>query len=265
MRELKGKTILITRSRNQSDLFRSSLEEAGARVIELPTIAIEPLQSSRLDRAIDELESYHWLMFTSVNGVELFFSRLEQLGKVGRQMPQICAIGPATAAAVESRGEQVALLPSLYQAEGILHEFLQLHQGKIAGLRILLPRAARARRILPDTLRRKGAVVDVVAVYNTRIPPESRGRLCEILEQQAPDLITFTSSSTVHNFVALAPEDRRIDHLRYAAIGPITAATAGEYGLQVVVQPESFTIPDLVEAIRSFFAKGEENSVDRKE
>ncbi len=253
--ELTGRTIWITRSAAQASQFSELLEAAGARVVETPTIEIRPRMSPQLDAAIQNLQRFDWLMLTSPNGAEIFLGRAAELGQVPPQgrFPRVCTIGPATARVVESFNLGVDLTPSVYQAEGVLDDFANYHQGGIEGLRILLPRASKAREILPDELRRQGARVDLIPVYDTVVPEEGRQRLREALQGPPPDLVTFTSSSTVHNFVALADEEEKLKSLRYAAIGPITAATAAEYGLRVVVQPSKSTIPDLVEAIRESF------------
>ena len=255
---LQGRTILITRSRAQASAFRKLLEDAGAEVLEVPTIEIRPRYGPKLDAAIDRLSDYDWLIFTSANGVEVFFERAEAMEKPtgsGRQasMPKICAIGPATAGRIEDCGYSVDLVPDVYQAEGILDEFLKLTGEGIGGLQVLLPRASQARRILPRILREKGAQVDVIPVYDTVVPTEGQASLQKALESQSPDLVTFTSSSTVRNFISLVEQEGALDRFRCAAIGPITAATAREHGLEVVLQSPKSSIPDFVEAITRYF------------
>ncbi len=254
--ELKSRRILITRSSSQASEFRLLLEAAGAEVVETPTIEILPRLSPELDASIERLGSYDWLMLTSINGARIFLQRASELGRLPfyEPNPRICTIGPATSRGVQEFGLSVDLTPARYQAEGVIEEFLLLHEGKIDGLRVLLPRASKAREILPEELRRHGAQVDVIAVYDTVLPEEGRVRLREALRGPAPDLVAFTSSSTVHNFVDLADGDEALKGFRYAAIGPITAATAAEYGLPVVLEPNKSTIPDLVIAIRRYFA-----------
>ncbi len=253
---LSGRTILITRSKRQAPELRELLEARGATVLEVPTISIRPRQSPELDESIRELATYDWLMFTSVNGVEVFLERAKVLAaSETSELPRTCCIGPATARRVQEYGYQVDLLPQLYQAEGILEEFLDLHGRRIEGLRILLPRASQAREILPEVLRQQGAEVTVIPVYDTVAPEEGKPALQAALQGAPPDLVTFTSSSTVRNFHALAI-DAEIDltQLRCAAIGPITASTAAELGFEVVVQPGKSTIPDLVDAIEQHLA-----------
>ncbi len=253
---LQGRTILITRSRQQSGEFRRQLEQLGAEVLEIPTIEICPLQSGDLDSALRKIGEYDWLIFTSVNGVEIFVKRAHQLSLLlpGGETPKICAIGPATAGKIESYGYPVELLPGRYQAEGILEDFLHYHHGHLNGLRILLPRARQARELLPQQLRRHGAKVVVLPVYDTVTPADSRRKLCQGLKRKPPDLVTFTSPSTVHNFIALANSKETLKDLCYAAIGPITAAAARSSGLPLVLQANHSTIQDLVSAIEGYFS-----------
>ncbi len=257
-RPLHDRTILNTRSRGQAPEFRLLLEKAGARVLDLPTIEIRPRPTPELDRAVGGLENCDWLMFTSANAVEIFMDRAQALGRLpapegDSPFPRICTIGPATAGKVESYGYTVDLVPKLYQAEGILEDFLDFNSGSIQDLRILIPRASKARELLPQSLREQGAQVNLIEIYDTVVPEESRSRMAELLDQQPPDLITFTSSSTVNHFTALAQEVEDLKRYHYAAIGPITAATAREYGLEIVVQAERSSIPDLVKAIERYF------------
>lgn len=253
---LAGRKILITRTRSQASEFASLLIERGAEVFEIPTIEIVPIQSRELDSALQSLSSYDWLFFTSVNGVECFFRRATELDCLPASMPKICTIGPATSEKVRQFGFEVTLQPALYQAEGVLDAFSAFHSGGISGLRILLPRARVAREVLPEQLRSGGAVVDLVPVYETIAPVQNRVRLEEILKEHPPDMVTFTSSSTVHNFVEIAGGTERIRALRYAAIGPITAETAREYKLEIAVMAEESTIPALARAIEQYFSTG---------
>jgi uroporphyrinogen III methyltransferase / synthase len=249
---LSGKRIVVTRARNQAGELARRLCELGAEVIEFPTIAIEPPREyAPMDRAIEQLDNYEWLFFTSVNGVEFFFNRLRQLGKNSQPLEhlKVVAIGPQTAGRLESEGVHLAFVPLKYQAEGILEE---LDPSKIRGCRILLPRAAKAREILPETLRQWGAVVDVIEAYQTVLPQQYRSSLNELLEQNRIDMILFTSSSTVVNFVQLLEVQdlaRRLQGVIVGCIGPITAQTAVDNGLAVQIISTEFTIPGLVDAI----------------
>lgn len=245
---LENLCILVTRTRKQSGSFAGLLREQGARVVEVPTIEIRPLDPGPLDAVLDRLESYDWLLFTSVNAVDIFFRRY-QARPDRSPLPRICCIGPATAERVRSFDAAVALLPGVYQAEGIIDEFSALHGNDLRGLRILLPRARVAREILPRQLEEKGARLDLIPVYETVVPEESRTIMDRILNDSMPDLVTFTSSSTVRNFVEIAGEREDLEQVRCAVIGPITAEVARESGLNIVCMAENSTIPDLVDAI----------------
>ena len=250
---LEGRRILVTRSRSQVGEFSRLLRQAGAEVLEIPTIEIIPRPNQELDPCIARAHRFDWLFFTSVNGAEIFLSRARQLdSSLSRKdgpSPRFCAIGPATARRVERFGWEVHLVPARYQAEGVLEAFLERHSNRIAGLNILIPRASQARSLLPRELTRHGAQVEVVPVYDTVVPEESQVALEEALDAGAPDLITFTSSSTVRHLVNLASDLDRVRAVPCAAIGPITAATAREQGFQVAVESRESTIPGLLDTI----------------
>lgn len=255
-RPLADKTILVTRTSRQAASLSDRLRELGAKVPEVPTIEVVPLASPALDEAITQLKCYDWLMFTSVNGVDLFFRRCKELGKKG-PFPRICSIGPATSDQIRANGFPVTLEPALFQAEGILEEFSSRYGGDLSQLRILLPRARVAREILPQKLRERGVQLDLIPVYETVIPRDSGRQLSAVLKRCKLDLVTLTSSSTVRNLVEMAPDFSSIQSLHYAAIGPITARTAEENGLKVVCMAEKSTIPDLVSAIANYFSPEE--------
>ena len=257
---LSGKRIVVTRPRTQASELAHRLSELRAEVIEFPTIAIEPpLDYAPMDRAIQQLHDYHWLFFTSVNGVQSFLNRLRQLGKDSQAIEQlkVVAIGPETARRLEGEGVHAYLVPAKYQAEGILEE---LNPTQIRGGRILIPRAAKARELLPETLRQWGAIVDVVEAYQTVLPQNHKLSLNELLEQNRIDVILFTSSSTVVNFVQLlGGQDlaRKLEGVIIGCIGPITAQTATDHGLVVHIISAEFTIPGLVDAIVKYYASSE--------
>ena len=252
---LSGKRIVITRPRKQAGELTRRLTELGAEVIEFPTISIEPpADCEPMDRAIAQLQQYDWLFFTSVNGVESFFDRLRHLGKDSKDIEhlKVVAIGPETAGRLQAEGVHVYLIPAKYQAEGILEE---LNAAEIRGRRILLPRAAKAREILPQTLRQWGASVDVVQAYETVLPQAGEFGLRELFKKKI-EVITFTSSSTVENFLRLLKgEDPNqiLQAVIVACIGPITAGTATERGLRVDIVSSEFTIAGLVGAIVKFY------------
>lgn len=255
-RPLFGKRIVVTRAREQASDFKAMLEALGAHCIEFPTIEIGPPPSwEPLDTAISRLRDYHWVIFTSVNGVRLFMDRLWSAGKDVRALSglKLAAIGPKTAEALEHRGLRPDLIPKEYRAESILES---LAGEQINGRRFLMPRAMVARDILPDTLRDRGAVVDVVPTYRTVLPTDRSTKILESFQTGTIDCITFTSSSTVSNFFSLFERDRLLPFLEtvtIACIGPVTAETAVEYGLTVSVMPQEYTIPGLTQAIQDYY------------
>lgn len=201
---LSGLCILVGRARHQASALSSGLRELGAEVAEIPFIEIrKPRSYKPLDSALKNLHDYDWLILTSVNGVDAVLQRLSKLRLTKRQFKQlrVAAIGPATKKAIEKRGIKVNVMPEEYVAESVVKSLRKQIQGK----RVLLARARVARDVIPRELRKLGAKVDVVEAYETVIPQSSRTRLRAILKdsKRHPDVITFTSSSTVRNFVAL--------------------------------------------------------------
>lgn len=253
---LLGKGVVVTRAREQASGLAAQLAELGADVVQFPTIAIRPLDDySELDTvvaAIAEGDAYHWLIFTSVNGVRFFWRRLLRAGWDARILGgvRVAAIGPATAAALRERGIVPDFVPDRYVAESVAQGLLE--RG-VAGRRVLLPRAREAREVLPDVLRKAGALVDVIPVYETVPAAVRREDVLERLAEGRIHCVTFGSSSTVENFLSLIPADtlRRYPDVKLAAIGPITAATLGKHGLPCDIRPEEFTIPALVEALKT--------------
>ncbi len=252
-RPLSGRTIIVTRTRDQAGGFARLLRKSGARVVEIPTIEIVPADPRELDGRLARLDRYDWLLFTSANGAEIFFRRYRETG-CSATLPRICSIGPATSAQIEAAGFDVELQPGVYQAEGILEELRARCDSNLEETRILLPRARVAREVLPRTLERWGAKVDVVPVYDTIVPEESRHTLRQALvAEERPDLIAFTSSSTVRNFVELSEGSEAVRDIPCAVIGPITGETARELGFRVACHPARATIADLASAIDDYF------------
>jgi uroporphyrinogen III methyltransferase/synthase len=251
---LFGKKIVVTRAREQASDFLTALTELGAECIEFPTIEIIPPVSWKgLDEAILSLERYQWVLFTSVNGVKFFFQRLETFEKDARDLKgiKIGAIGPKTAQALHERGIRPDLVPDEYRAEAVVEAFKN-HKEK--ALRVLLPRAARAREVLPEELEKMGAQVDVVAAYRTVKPDNNKDMIKEMLEKGEIHMVTFTSSSTVRNFMEMFESDSQglgkwMADIAVACIGPVTARTAEENGLKVGLIPQDYTIEALTSAI----------------
>jgi uroporphyrinogen III methyltransferase / synthase len=256
-RPLFGKRILVTRAREQAGELSRLLADYGAEAVEYPVIQIVPPESWReLDDALAELSRYHWLVFTSVNGIRPFMERLKQTGQDARALSglRIGCIGPRTAEELARYGLNADLIPTHFQAEGLIAAMME---AGVSGRRVLIARAAVAREVLPDQLRTAGAEVRVVTVYRTIRPVSEVKRLKDQLAQRELHVMTFASSSTVRNFCALF-ENR--DEMRaltagvaVACIGPITAQTAEEEGLPVTIMANENTIPALVDAIVHYF------------
>ncbi len=251
---LLGKRILITRAHEQAAPLARKLEELGATVLSIPTIEIVPPQSFQpLDKALKKIPAYDWLILTSVNGVKALERRIRKAEiAVGllRHL-SVAAIGPATRAEAEQMGLKVTLMPEEYVAEAVVSAL----QGKVSGKRVLLVRAKVARDIIPKQLREMGAEVDVAEAYETVLPAKSREKLKSALNgpESRPQAITFTSSSTVKNFVALMPQGQgpkeALQGIALASIGPVTSATLREVGLWVNIEAADYTIPGLVDAL----------------
>jgi uroporphyrinogen-III synthase len=259
---LAGLRVLVGRARHQASALSSGLRRLGAQVVEIPFIEIrQPGSYKSLDTALQNLRHYDWLILTSVNGVEAVWERLKKLPLARRDLShlQVAAIGPATKQAVERRGMKVAVVPEQYVAESVVHSLA----GQVKGKHVLLARASIARDVIPRRLRRLGARVEVVEAYETVIPQASRKRLRTVLRdpKRRPRVITFTSSSTARNFMAMLEassppghkrQTSRLGGIRFASIGPVTSSTLRELGLPVDIEAKQYTIPGLIEAITLF-------------
>jgi uroporphyrinogen III methyltransferase/synthase len=257
-RPLDGRTIVVTRAAAQAQRFTQLLESAGARVLEAPAIVIAPPASwEPLDAALAALDTFTWVIFTSVNGVAMVDRRLTARGLTWSALAgrRIAAIGPATADALAEQGVRTDLVPGEYRAEGLVD---RLRAVITPADRVLLPRAAQTRDVLVTELRRLGAHVTEVPAYATRRGDAGAARLREALAAGSIDAVTFTSSSTARNFAELFTEDERrawLSRVTVASIGPITAATAAEYGMTTAVMPGEYTIPALARALADHFAR----------
>jgi uroporphyrinogen III methyltransferase/synthase len=257
-RPLFGKTVVVTRTREQASDLIAQVQALGAETLEFPTIRIVPPSDwTPLDQAVDHLSEYHWIFFTSPNGVRFFFQRLEQLGQDLRILKgiRLAVIGPATAKELGRYHLRPDLVPEKYQAEGLLNALAQI---PFQDQKVLLPRAALARDVLPEGLKNLGAEVTVVSAYQT-LPAEAEKSFLEgKLDRGEVDCLTFTSSSTVIHFLALFSRREILSRLKsvvIACIGPITAQTARDNGLTVSVTAEEFTIPGLVKEIEKYYSK----------
>jgi uroporphyrinogen III methyltransferase/synthase len=256
---LFGKKVMITRSREQSKKLAERILELGGQPILFPTISIvDALDFKPIDDSISRIHEYQWVVFTSVNGVEKFLERFQLIAQDIREMrgPKIAAIGPATAAALRQRGLKVDMTAQEFVAEGLIKAFDKM---EIAGTRFLIPRAEKARDILPETIAAAGAWVETVAVYRTEKPEDSDIKsVVQSLIDGFVDAITFTSSSTVAHFVEIIGANRAADLLSgvtVASIGPITSATARHLGIQVDVEAAQYTIEGLVAALVGHFER----------
>ncbi len=278
---LSGVRILVGRARHQAGSLSCELRKLGAEVLEIPFIEIrKPRSFKPLDSALKNLGSYDWLILTSVNGVEALWERMQKLRLTKRNFKHlhVAAIGPATKKALEQRGIEVHVMPKEYVAESVVRSL----RRRVKGNRVLLVRAKVARDVIPRELRLAGACVDVVEAYETIVPRASGKRLHDALTNPArrPHVVTFTSSSTARNFVALLessaaaqpPQTFRgqecprhttlghigLDGILLASIGPVTSSTLRELNLGVDIQAKQFTIPGLVTAIVGTFTTRQE-------
>ncbi|HWR37195.1 MAG TPA: uroporphyrinogen-III synthase [Clostridia bacterium] len=266
---LSGWRIVVSRAKKQASALTDLLRAEGADVTEIPFIEIRAPRSLKpLNDALKVLSEYDWLILTSVNGVDALVERMQKLNVSMRELAhlRIAAIGPATRAAIEKHGLRVAVTPKEYVAEAVVDALAE----KVKGKRVLLCRAKVARDVIPRELRRAGAYLDVVEAYETVIPSSSRTRLRATLAdpKRRPHVMTFSSSSTVRNYVALlgirSGQSKLIRGLYNASIGPVTSDTLREYGLAVDVQAEAYTIPGLVEGIVKLAQSNPFNSAPNK-
>jgi uroporphyrinogen-III synthase len=256
---LAGRTIVVTRARHQASRLKRELEALGATIIELPTIEIIPPDSyGPLDAALRNLQQYQWLIVTSANTARVLRERMALLGlqPAFTSAAQIVAVGSSTAAALQEAGFHVDLLPPKYVAESIV----DVLSNKVAGSRVLLARAAVARDVIPDELRKQGAIVDIVDAYKTVIPEHSARLISAVFENAPlPDAVTFTSSSTVTNFFHLLNKAGICSlpqGIRPISIGPITSTTLREHGCGPTAEADPHDVDGLVQAVVRAFSVG---------
>jgi uroporphyrinogen III methyltransferase/synthase len=251
---LFGRGVVITRPEAQAAQMRELLRREGARAITFPTIDIAPPESwQALDEALQHLESYRWIIFTSANGVRFFMRRLRETGRDLRDMKgiRICTIGPATAFTLAEMGLRADLVPESYISEGVVRAF---ENQDLKGCRILLPRAEEARDVIPAGLSSRGAAVDTVTVYRTLPSNRKKEEIEPLFAEGKIDVITFTSPSTVVNFMRIMGQDFTLpSQVRIACIGPVTAAAVRKAGLPIDILREEFTIPGLVAAMVEYY------------
>ena len=252
---LRGKRVVVTRPRDQAAEFVSLLLELGAVPIEAPMISIVPPDNDApLEAACAAASSFDWIIFTSSNGVDAFMDRLLSKSRDARILDNVhlCAIGPATASRLTEYQLKIDLVPKEHHGDAVA-DALRRH---VHGARVLLPRANLAQSNLPDALREAGADVVDVAAYRT-IPTTSLSNdVCKAFLERRIDVVTFTSASTVHNFVKLFGKEYAVDLFKtsvIASIGPVTAEAARKLGIDTTIMPETHTVIGLVQAIEDYF------------
>jgi uroporphyrinogen III methyltransferase/synthase len=264
---LFGRSIVVTRSRAQAPAFTKRLHDLGADVRAFPAIeCVAPESYAALDAAIDQLSGYDWVVFTSVNGVERFFERLQQCMPAGRPADaralagaRIATIGPATAAYLRTFGLIPDAVPTTYRGEAVCEAMQQVCAAagtSLDGARVLLPRAQVARQALPDLLRQAGAQVDVVPAYQTVAPHGPiADDLAQALRDGTVDAVTFTSSSTVRNLLTMLGDDAAtlLAGCELFSIGPVTSATLRQAGLSRIHEAQVYTIDGLIACLCDFY------------
>ncbi len=259
---LIGKNIIVTRAKAQASKFASLLESYGANVLLCPTIEIVPPKDfAPLDQAIKNLDSYDWILFTSVNGVEKFFERFRKIGTdplgsvpIFPKKLRTAAIGPLTAEKMRDYKISVDFISKNYVAESVLEKMpVRLNE------KVLIPQAVKARDILSEGLSKQGAIVESVKVYDTVVDASKVSELKKWLKEAKVDCVTFTSSSTVHNFFSLLGDAEKKEligsSVRAASIGPITTQTLKEEGWQAHIVASKPTTAHLAQALGQFYAR----------
>jgi uroporphyrinogen III methyltransferase/synthase len=255
-RPLSGRGIIVTRAADQAGEFSAMLSGLGARVLECPTIHIVPPEDySELDRAISSLDRFHWIIFSSVNAVRYFFERIAAAGLDARAIgdARVCAVGPKTAAALTPHGIRADLVPTDYKGEGVVEAFSSMD---VKGLNFLFPRGDKARDVIPAGIELMGGEVAAPVAYRNMRPASAPDEVLQALEGKRIDCVTFTSSSTVENLAAMLGESRflrLLEGVAVAAIGPVTAASCREIGLEVAIEPKEYTLPAMTAAIVEYF------------
>jgi len=253
---LFGKRIVITRARAQASGLVSKLSKLGAQCIEIPTIQIVPPEDTDpLKKSIENIKDYNWLVFTSVNGVKFFFDTLFDMGYDVRVLGHLkfACIGPVTKEWLKNYGIVSDILPKTYRAESVIEAFSNV---EIKNKKVLLPRAKQARTILPEELTKMGAKVDDVTAYETRLNADGKENLILLLENNEIDAITFTSSSTVSNFMSLLESKdtkKLLKNVVTASIGPITSDTARSLDIQPDIEAKEYTIQGLINSLLEYY------------
>lgn len=256
VRPLEGKRILVTRAAGQASMFSREIEARGGEPVEVPVIAFQPPEDrTEIKTVMRRLDEYRWVIFTSANGVRFFFDELREAGLDFPAGSRVAAVGKKTWRILRKFDVHVDVVPKEFVAESLLE---QLKTKIQPGDTVLMPRGNLARKKLPDGLAKVGAVVDDLAIYRTVVDWSQREKLLELLAGGRVDLITFTSSSTVRNFFRLlegANQEAFMNHVKFACIGPITAKTAREYGIEPDIMPREYSISGLLDAVEQFYSQ----------
>jgi uroporphyrinogen-III synthase len=249
---LAGKTVLVTRGKEQAKTFSEKLRQAGATPIEIPLISISPsFHREEIERCVRQLPDYDWLIFTSANGVRFFFPFV----KKETPLPKVVVVGKKTAAALKAYGVSPAVIPSEFVAEGVIEALKPLVQPRD---RVLFVKGNLARPVLRDALTEMGAEVTELVVYETMLNEAGKEQLLALLRERKLDVMTFTSSSTVQSFSAMVEGEDVLSLLNgcvIACIGPITKETAEKAGLPVHICPDEYTIDGMIKEMEQYFAK----------
>ncbi len=251
---LQNKTVMIPRGKAHSKSFSELVERFGGIPVEIPLIAFRPVAATEeLHELLDDLHTYDWIIFTSNVTVETFYSFINENGTL---LPKIAVIGDKTRMVLEGRGEKVDFVPAEYVAEGFVDEFLpHVKQGD----KILIPKGNLARDYISSSLKKKGAFVDEVIIYETYLPDESRGKLIQMISEESLDILTFTSPSTIDHFMEIVEGSDLKDKLCrsiIACIGPVSGKKAEEWGLKVHAMPETYTVEAMLKSVADFITTG---------
>lgn len=250
---LANKTVLVPREKSQVKRFSAIVEKYGGIPIEVPLLAFKPIAKNlQLTEVLQNIESYNWIIFTSNVAVETFLSFCnDSLLK----LPKIAAIGKKTAEFLQAAGLAVDFIPSKYVAEIFAQEFALFVEK---GTKLLIPKGNLARDYISNELRKKGAIVDEIIVYETFFPNESKEKLAKLLSENTLDIIPFTSPSTADHFMEIVKEYGLTKHIRncvFAAIGPIAKKRAESLGLPIHIVPGIYTVEDMIISITEYIEK----------
>jgi uroporphyrinogen III methyltransferase/synthase len=270
-KELMNRVVLVACSAKKMAELVAGLEAMGGDVLPFPVIEAQDIEDKHLlDKALSSLQGYDWIVFTSAYGVSYFMQRMRERGiRAGLEgMPKICAIGPATAEALGGFGHRADLVPEQYIAEGVVKALGTYYGGiqRLAGRSILLPRAQEARELIPEALAAAGARVDVVPCYRT-VRGEIDPNAVQRLRERSPDLLVFTSSSTIRNLInILGPERGRsvLQESTVAVLGPVVGNTAQSFGKRPEIVPSENTVPALLKAIREYYSSFQQTAANRQ-